>query len=117
MKALDELFSMLAPKAIIPIHTDNPQAFADLFCDKWPVILLNDGEYFAAIRDPWFDITEAKILAYKQPDKSHRVIENSEGLRYWSLDERSLVSPMLEGCRVCITSCSVCTKSCSCILY
>ena len=90
MKDLDELFSMLAPKAIIPIHTDNPQAFADLFCDKWPVILLNDGEYFAAIRDPWFDITEAKILAYKQPDKSHRVIENSEGLRYWSLDERSL---------------------------
>lgn len=52
MKGLDELFSMLAPKAIIPIHTDNPQAFADLFCDKWPVILLNDGEYFAAIRDP-----------------------------------------------------------------
>lgn len=90
MASLNDLFSMLAPKAIIPIHTDNPQAFADLFCDQWPVILLNDGESFSAIRDPWFDITEAKILAYKQPDKSHRVIENSEGLRYWSLDERSL---------------------------
>ncbi|MDE6459439.1 MAG: hypothetical protein K2K52_01215 [Paramuribaculum sp.] len=62
MDSLDELFSMLQPKAVIPIHTDNPQAFADLFCDKLPVILLNDGEYFSAIRDPWFDITEAKLF-------------------------------------------------------
>ncbi|MDE6582470.1 MAG: hypothetical protein K2K47_08100 [Duncaniella sp.] len=48
MESLGELFSMLKPKAIIPIHTDNPRAFADLFCDKWPVILLNDGESFSA---------------------------------------------------------------------
>lgn len=49
MKSLDELFSMLRPKAIIPIHTDNPRAFADLFCDTWPVILLKDAESFSAI--------------------------------------------------------------------
>ena len=54
MKSLEELITELDSKAIIPIHTDNPRAFADLFCDKWPVILLNDGEYFSAIRDPWF---------------------------------------------------------------
>ena len=62
MKSLEDLITELDPKAIIPIHTDNPRAFADLFCNKWPVILLNDGEYFSAIRDPWFDITEAKIV-------------------------------------------------------
>lgn len=90
MKSLDELITELDPKAIIPIHTDNPRAFADLFCDKWPVILLNDGEYFAAIRDPWFDITEAKIYAYDRPKKHHKTIDNPEGLQYWSLDERSL---------------------------
>ena len=90
MKSLDELISELEPKAIIPIHTDSPRAFADLFCDKWPVILLGDGESFSAIRDPWFDTTEATIFAYKQPKKSDKVIDNPEGLRYWALDERSL---------------------------
>ena len=76
MKSLDELITELDPKAIIPIHTDNPQALADLFCDKWPVILLNDGEYFAAIRDPWFDFTEAKIFAYDKPQKHYKTIDN-----------------------------------------
>lgn len=90
MKSLDELITELDPKAIIPIHTDNPRAFADLFCDKWPVILLNDGEYFSAIRDPWFDIIEAKIYAYDKPQKHQKTLDNPEGLQYWSLDDRSL---------------------------
>lgn len=90
MNSLEELITELDPKAIIPIHTDNPRAFADLFCDKWPVILLNDGEYFAAIRDSWFDITEANIYAYDKPKRYHKTIDNPEGLRYWSLDDRSL---------------------------
>lgn len=47
MEDLKELVSKLQPKAIIPIHTDNPQAFADLFRDKWHVILLKDGESFS----------------------------------------------------------------------
>lgn len=90
MKSLDELISELDPKAIIPIHTDNPRVFADLFCDKWPVILLNDGESFSAIRDSWFDTTEAIIYAYKKPEKSDKVIDNPERLQYWALDEHSL---------------------------
>lgn len=90
MKSLGELISEPDPKAIIPIHTDNPRAFADLFCDKWPVILLNDGESFSAIRDSWLDTTEAIIYAYKKPEESDTVIDNPEGLRYWALDERSL---------------------------
>lgn len=52
MESLDWLFSTLSPRAIIPIHTDNPRAFADLFCDKWPILMMQDGESFRAIKDP-----------------------------------------------------------------
>ncbi|WP_369524967.1 MBL fold metallo-hydrolase RNA specificity domain-containing protein [Paramuribaculum intestinale] len=52
MESLDWLFSTLSPRAIIPIHTDNPRAFADLFCDKWPILMMQDGETFRAIKDP-----------------------------------------------------------------
>ena len=44
MKSMRELFRMLQPKAIIPIHTDNPTKFAELFCNEWQVHILNDGE-------------------------------------------------------------------------
>lgn len=47
MKSLENLIALLNPKAIIPIHTDDPQAFTTLFRDKWPVRLLNDGETFS----------------------------------------------------------------------
>ena len=44
MKSLGELFSMLQPKAIIPIHTDKPDDFVKLFEKEWPIIRLHDGE-------------------------------------------------------------------------
>ena len=46
MKNLRNLFVQLSPKAIIPIHTDAPEAFAKLFNDQWPVRLLQDGDSF-----------------------------------------------------------------------
>ena len=52
MQSMEKLFQILCPHAIIPIHTDNPCAFANLFSDKWPIILLKDGESFSAIKDP-----------------------------------------------------------------
>ena len=48
MLSLEKLIAMLQPKAIIPIHTDNPSAFADQFHDRWQVQLLHDGEPFLA---------------------------------------------------------------------
>ena len=51
MKSLEELLTDLHPKAIIPIHTDNPGAFADYFCYKCHVILLNDGEIIQLNKD------------------------------------------------------------------
>lgn len=44
MNSLRTFFRLLHPKAIIPIHTDNPKEFAALFQDEWPVILLSDGK-------------------------------------------------------------------------
>lgn len=90
MASLDRLLDMLKPKAIIPIHTDNPQRFAELFCEKWPVILLEDGESFAAICDPGFDTTTAKVMAFQEPYNSCEVIENPENLQWWMVDNKFL---------------------------
>lgn len=43
MADLREFFRLLHPKGIIPIHTDNPDAFAKVF-SEWPIIVLNDGD-------------------------------------------------------------------------
>ena len=48
MNKLEELFELLKPKGIIPIHTNDPEAFAKRFGEKWNVILLNDGESIEA---------------------------------------------------------------------
>ena len=44
MADLREVFRLLQPKGIIPIHTDKPEAFAKQFCNEWAILLLNDGE-------------------------------------------------------------------------
>ena len=42
-KGLLEIADRISPKHIIPIHTDNPAAFKDLFAD-YEIVMLNDGE-------------------------------------------------------------------------
>ena len=49
MNNLREVIRLLHPKAIIPIHTDNPEDFAQLFSDEWPIIVLNDGDGISPI--------------------------------------------------------------------
>ena len=50
MADLREFFRLLNPKqGIIPIHTENPEAFAKEFSDKWPVVVLNDGDSISTI--------------------------------------------------------------------
>ena len=44
MKDMHEFFSILNPKGVIPIHTDNPEKFAEEFGKDWNVHLLNDGD-------------------------------------------------------------------------
>ena len=49
MNSLRDVFRLLHPKAIIPIHTDNPEGFAQLFSDEWPIVVLNDGDGISPI--------------------------------------------------------------------
>ena len=44
MKSMRDMFRQLQPKAIIPIHTNNPAKFAELFGDEWYVMRLIDGQ-------------------------------------------------------------------------
>ena len=44
MNSMREILRQLKPKAIIPIHTDNPGKFVELFCDEWHIIRLHDGQ-------------------------------------------------------------------------
>ena len=55
MKDLRELFRLLQPKAIIPIHTDSPEQFVRQFCDEWPVIRLYDGQPISLLSVPKAD--------------------------------------------------------------
>ncbi len=107
MASLDSLLDMLTPKAIISIHTDNPRHFADMFCEKWPVILLEDGESFSAIRDPGFDTTTAFVIAFQTPDNSYEVIDNPENLQWWTVDKNFSVNSCggMTQILLCITLC------------
>jgi len=66
MKSLREFFRLLNPKSIIPIHTDNPEVFANHFCDEFPVTVLNDGESISPISGNVIDACSAKILCVKK---------------------------------------------------
>lgn len=90
MENLESLITMLNPKAIIPIHTDAPDKFAELFCEKWPVILMHDGETFSPINDPGRDTRTANIYACLPLGEKVQVIDKPEGLEAWALDERCL---------------------------
>ena len=90
MQSLAELLELVSPCAVIPMHIDNPDAFAKLFCDRWPIIKLNDGESINPISSQYYDTTEVKIYAVKQPSDDIKEINNEHSLQWWSLDERSV---------------------------
>lgn len=49
MNSMREVFRLLQPKALIPIHTDAPKIFEEVFSDEWSVIRLNDGDSVSAL--------------------------------------------------------------------
>lgn len=49
MNSMREVFRLLHPKALIPIHTDAPEKFEEVFSDEWSVIRLNDGDSVSAL--------------------------------------------------------------------
>ena len=44
MQGMAQFFQLLSPKEIIPIHTENPDKFVELFGNKWNVLRVHDGE-------------------------------------------------------------------------
>lgn len=70
MDSLNELFQILYPRAIIPIHTDNPEAFAKLFRKEWPIIVLNDGDSMSPFTDSYVDSKYAMVVSGRKRSAS-----------------------------------------------
>ena len=66
MKSMRELFRRLQPKAIIPVHTNNPDKFAEQFCDEWPVIRLHDGQSVEPISTSIADACKLRAFCAKE---------------------------------------------------
>lgn len=65
MNSLRELFRLLHPKAIVPIHTEKPEDFAQLFGGEWSVVVLNDGESISSISSGTADAHDSKVVLKK----------------------------------------------------
>jgi ribonuclease J len=86
MVSIRKLIALVKPKAIIPIHTDRPNDFAELFCNEIPVIRLNDGETFSpvdSVKPFGGRLYDASILAAKLPE-----LEQKDELKWFELDEK-----------------------------
>lgn len=88
MASLESLIELLSPSAIIPIHTDNAEAFATLLSYRWPVILLKDGESINPTGGQYTDGTYAEIIAVTLQTNEYKVIANDGDCKWWSLDNR-----------------------------
>ena len=109
MNSLREVIRLLHPKAIIPIHTDNPEDFAQLFSDEWPIIVLNDGDGISPISPRIADSIypmvisgrTKKCLGYfrKEEDAksilSHTVFHPDKQTKYEIWDEEDFASKKL----------------------
>ena len=65
MNSLREVFRLLHPKAIVPIHTEKPEDFAQLFGDEWSVVVLNDGESISSISSGTADAHDPMVILKK----------------------------------------------------
>lgn len=65
MNSLREVFRLLHPKAIVPIHTEKPEEFAQLFGDEWSVVVLNDGESISSISAETADAHDSMVILKK----------------------------------------------------
>ena len=87
MKSVRELFSMLRPCAIIPIHTDKPDDFAQLFSDRWPVIRLHDGETLSPISSRVMDAYSAHIITAERYDQTDTVSSREDDAVCYGLEK------------------------------
>lgn len=87
MERMREFFRLLQPKAIIPIHTDSPDKFAEQFCDEWPVIRLFDGQSIAPISTSIADSCRLNIFCTKELE-DRTTCESREDGEVYGLDSK-----------------------------
>lgn len=90
VKSMREVFRLLQPKAIIPIHTEKPEAFAKAFSDEWPILLLNDGDSISPISSNKVDAWKTTIFCVDKPNDDTKAISYDGDNTYWRLSEREL---------------------------
>ena len=88
MESLKKVAEQLNPKAIIPIHTDDPDGFVKYFSDEWPVLQLNDGEVFSPISSSQTDACTATIFFAVNPGEEIKRIDGDE--KFWGLAEKGV---------------------------
>ena len=88
MGSMNNLFRLLQPKAIIPIHTDSPDKFAELFCEEWPVIRLHDGESIMPISSSIADSCGLSMFCTKEIKDGTTCESREDGEEAYGLDAK-----------------------------
>lgn len=86
MKNMRELFRLLQPKAIIPIHTDSPDLFVEHFCDECPVIRLSDGQAIEPITTSKSDACNLSVFCAKELEDDTTCENIEDGEQAFGLD-------------------------------
>ena len=88
MKSMREMFRLLQPKAVIPIHTDDPDKFAEYFGDEWPIMRLHDGQSIEPISSSIAYASKASVLTTKELDEETSIESAEEGAVARGLDKK-----------------------------
>lgn len=88
MKSMREILQLLQPKAIIPIHTDRPDAFVEQFCDEWPVIRLIDGQSIEPTSTSRVDVCKLTVFCAKNLEDDTTCEDSEDGEQAFGLDTK-----------------------------
>ena len=88
MKSMREILQLLQPKAIIPIHTDRPDAFVEQFCDEWPVIRLLDGQSIEPTSTSRVDVCKLTVFCAKNLEDDTTCEDSEDGEQAFGLDAK-----------------------------
>ena len=88
MKSMREILQLLQPKAIIPIHTDRPDAFVEQFCDEWPVIRLIDGQSIEPTSTSRVDVCKLTVFCAKDLEDDTTCEDSEYGEQAFGLDAK-----------------------------
>ena len=88
MKSMREIIQLLQPKAIIPIHTDRPDAFVEQFCDEWPVIRLLDGQSIEPTSTSRVDVCKLTVFCAKDLEDDTTCEDSEYGEQAFGLDAK-----------------------------